>query len=71
MSLPVTQEERDQLAATQAVAGFTDNVVSTACPNCGVRFAVLAKLSSDGWRLRCTLCGCTPRGELREAGENG
>jgi predicted RNA-binding Zn-ribbon protein involved in translation (DUF1610 family) len=65
MSQPRTVEEWKQQSATAAVAGPADNVVSTACPSCGVRFAMLASYSTRGWWLRCTLCGDAGYGELK------
>jgi predicted RNA-binding Zn-ribbon protein involved in translation (DUF1610 family) len=67
MSQPRTQEEFWQYEATTAVAGLADNVVSTACPSCGIRFAMLAAYKADGWHLRCTQCGERFHGELKGA----
>lgn len=70
MSRPVTQEERSQERETQAMAGPTDNVVSTACPRCHTRFATLAHYARDEngvptWFLRCTVCGNRATGDLK------
>jgi predicted RNA-binding Zn-ribbon protein involved in translation (DUF1610 family) len=71
MSRPVTDAERAQEARTLQAAGPADNVVSTACPECGTRFAVVAKYARtdaypDGtWNLRCTLCAWRGTGELK------
>lgn len=66
MSQPRTEEEWAQHDATARAAGPAENVVSTACWSCGVRFAVLATLKHDGWwHLRCTQCGKRARGELK------
>lgn len=65
MSLPETAEEREQYDAAEAVAGPAENVVSTACPVCGVRFALLARYKYDGWHLRCVPCGYQTKGELK------
>lgn len=69
MSAPRTAAERGQYARTARVAGPAENVVSTACPECGVRFAVLARYDAEGWHLRCTLCGVRFKGELKDKGE--
>ena len=66
MSLPQTDQERAQYRAANAASGLTENVVSTACPGCRVRFALVAKFSAGGWRLRCTSCGWTGEGELKQ-----
>ena len=65
MSLPVTAEEKARHDATASAAGPADNVVSTACPQCHTRFAMLAKFKADGWHMRCTVCGGSFRGELK------
>ena len=65
MSLPRTQAEKDRFQQTRLYAGMTENVVSTACPSCAVRFAVLANLASNAWHLRCTCCGWRGIGELK------
>lgn len=65
MSLPQTDAEVAQYASTLQAAGRTENVVSTACPECQTRFSVVAKYEMDGWHLRCTRCGRTFRGELK------
>lgn len=43
MSDPKTAEEFRQRDITLAAADPGDSLVSTACPNCGVRFAMLAR----------------------------
>lgn len=65
MSLPVTAAERAQFLETQGQARPAENVVSTACPQCGVRFALVAHLDAGGWNLRCTLCGYSGKGSLK------
>jgi hypothetical protein len=65
MSQPKTPEEQARHDATASVAGPAENVVSTACPSCGVRFAMLATYKADGWHLRCTSCGQRAHGELK------
>lgn len=65
MSRPVTTAERDQEQLTATCAGLAENVVSTACPSCEVRFALLASYDAAGWHLRCTLCFWTGTGELK------
>lgn len=65
MSLPVTAEEKAQFTRTQQLASTTENVVSTACPGCGTRFAVLARLDASGWTLHCTRCHLYGKGELK------
>ena len=72
MSAPRTPEEWERFEQTQAHAGPAENVVSTACGNCGVRFASLAQFkcwdageTNPYWKLRCVLCGHTSRGELK------
>ncbi len=67
MSQPKTEEEFRQHDATTALARPTENVVSTACWECGARFAVLASYGTRGWLLRCTLCGAASGGTLKEA----
>jgi DNA-directed RNA polymerase subunit RPC12/RpoP len=66
VSLPQTATERQQLRLTEAAAAGAENTVSTACPECGTRFAMLARFNASGWHLRCTLCGCRRTGELKE-----
>jgi hypothetical protein len=67
MSLPRTEEELAQYTRTLAHAGFgAPSVVSTACPGCKTRFAMLAMYGPGGWLLRCTLCRTGRRGELKE-----
>jgi hypothetical protein len=65
VSLPQTAEEIAQFHATEAAGGLTGNVVSTACPDCDTRFAMLATFHADGWQLRCTVCGTRRNGELK------
>jgi hypothetical protein len=65
MGLPVTDQERKQACLTQQCAGPTENLVSTACPACNVRFALLVHFYSDVHKLRCTICGWTGNGELK------
>lgn len=65
MSAPKTDEEIRQSIETQCDAGPAENVVSTACPACGVRFAMVAKFDWDSWHLRCTLCGHQCKGKLK------
>ena len=65
MSQPKTEFERKQFALTADAAGPAENVVSTACPECGIRFAMLARYDAEGWHLRCTLCGTLATGELK------
>lgn len=70
MSDPKTEQEREQFYATLAVAGWTENVVSTACSECGTRFAMLARFGHytdgpPGWQVRCTLCSFEGGGELK------
>jgi hypothetical protein len=36
MSLPKTEEEKLRAQATQDRAGLAENLVSTACPGCGI-----------------------------------
>jgi hypothetical protein len=43
MSDPVTPEEHTQSAATLALAEDDELLVSTACPQCHVRFALLVR----------------------------
>lgn len=72
MSQPVTDDEKRQFALTEASAGPTENTVSTACPKCAVRFAMLAHYGRHDpadpkclvWLLRCTLCAWTGLGDL-------
>lgn len=72
MSAPRTAEEWERHDATQNCANMAENVVSTACPECGTRFACLAQYKcwdagdmQPYWRLRCTLCGHTCNGTLK------
>lgn len=65
MSLPVTDEEKVSAQVTEDQAGPTENLVSTACPDCGKRFVLLAHYGVDGWTLRCTRCGLHTKGELK------
>lgn len=71
MSLPVGDAEWARYNKTADQAGPAENIVSTACPDCGTRFAMLAKFraSADGppqWRLRCVNCGSSYEGDLKE-----
>jgi hypothetical protein len=72
VSQPKTGAEQEQHDATAAVAGMSENVVSTECPECHVRFAMLAHYGhhddsgTPGWLLRCTLCGHLTGGELKK-----
>jgi hypothetical protein len=43
VSDPVTEEEYAQAAATLATAAGDELLVSTACPGCGTRFALLVR----------------------------
>lgn len=65
MSLPKTDEEVAQFYQSKQAAGPGENVVSTACPACQVRFAVVAKFTRAGWHLRCTRCSRNGKGELK------
>lgn len=65
MSDPVTEEERLRCDLTGAGAGPAENIVSTACPACSTRFAMLARYNAEGWHLRCTACGWAGTGELK------
>ena len=65
MSLPETDAEQEQLDKTLAARFGTENVVSTACPECGTKFAMLTRFASGDWGLRCTVCGVTAKGELK------
>jgi hypothetical protein len=65
MSLPETNKEIAQLHHTRQAAGPAENVVSTACPGCQTRFALVAALDQAGWHLRCTACGYHGDGELK------
>lgn len=56
VSQPQDDDERAMLRRLESIAGPADNPVSTACPSCNTRFAMLAKYGQDGWRLRCTVC---------------
>ena len=69
VSEPRTGEEHLRAAQTQLAAGPAENLVSTACPGCGVRFAMLARLDAGGWHLRCTACRHTCDGELKEGSQ--
>ena len=75
MSIPRTEDEIAQAKRTELQAGPAENVVSTACVNCGMRFATLATFrvwdcgdGMPGWRLRCVNCGDTAAGELKPMG---
>jgi hypothetical protein len=63
VSKPVTDAERAQADKTLLQAGPSENLVSTACPVCGVRFAMLARYVVSFWYLRCTECGAERTGE--------
>lgn len=70
MSAPRTEEERFQAEITLQHASLAENLVSTACPGCGVRFAMLAKWQRDenevpAWFLRCVRCGHQCKGETK------
>lgn len=65
MSNPVTDEEKLRASLTLSCAGMTDNLVSTACPGCDTRFAMLARYDAGGWHLRCTVCAYYCDGELK------
>ena len=70
MSRPVTAAEWLQFGRTEQAAGPAENVVSTECPVCRVRFAMVAKYERDAsgkpvWNLRCTRCGHHVNGELK------
>lgn len=65
MSLPRTNEEEAQFERTWAQAGPTENLVSTACPACYARFALLGTYRKEGWLLRCVNCGHRCRGGLK------
>lgn len=65
MSLPATSEEWKWFTVTKSCAKGAENVISTACPECNVRFVMLAYLSALGWSLRCVRCGWTGSGELK------
>ena len=70
MSLPVTPEEKRRYSETVAGALPGENVVSTACPECHTRFAMLATWKRDAsgkpdWFLRCVVCGTSCKGELK------
>jgi predicted RNA-binding Zn-ribbon protein involved in translation (DUF1610 family) len=71
MSVPKTEGEIAQCKHTELQAGPAENVVSTACPECGLRFAMLAtfRVTDTGddmphWRLRCVNCGAERMGLL-------
>ena len=68
MSEPKTQGELRQAALTMGAAGPTENLVSTECPVCHIRFAMVARLAGSetgpAWKLRCTMCGAQRDGEL-------
>ena len=73
MSLPTTDAEREQAQLSQRAARPAENLVSTACPDCGTRFALLASYvmlvntqeQVPVWLLRCTVCGFKGNGELK------
>lgn len=66
MSEPRTDFEKEQALLTLDAAGPAENLVSTACPGCNIRFAMVAKYDAEGWHLRCTLCGYRCEGELKK-----
>jgi predicted RNA-binding Zn-ribbon protein involved in translation (DUF1610 family) len=66
MSLPAGDAEWRRYNQTAALAGPAENIVSTACPDCGVRFVMLATLRADGWFLRCANCDARRMGELKQ-----
>ncbi len=65
MSRPETRAEIAQFRRTQQAADLDENVVSTACPACLVRFTMVARFTLAGWHLRCTRCGHQVKGELK------
>lgn len=65
MSDPETDEERRQAALTLSAAGPAELLVSTACVWCGTGFAMLARYVLGKWKLRCTACTFTCKGELK------
>lgn len=65
MSLPKNGAEWAQASKTQGCASMTENLVSTACPRCGVRFALLAHYYANCWMLRCVECLWNGPGELK------
>jgi DNA-directed RNA polymerase subunit M/transcription elongation factor TFIIS len=73
VSIPRTEGEKTRFETTRLQAGPAENVVSTACPACGVRFVMLAhyQLTNNSpdvmpfWYLRCTVCGEERTGELK------
>lgn len=70
MSLPSSPEEEARLTLTLRAARGSENAVSTACPSCGTRFALLARFTLEhGWLLRCTLCAARFAGQLKELRE--
>jgi hypothetical protein len=69
VSLPATSEEWKRFKITEACKRQeTENVVSTACPECNLRFVMLAHLDAGGWSLRCVSCGWSGNGELKLRG---
>lgn len=63
MSLPKNDLERAQMDKTLSLRIGCENVVSTACPECGVRFALLVIHRAGVWLLRCVECGWLGDGE--------
>jgi hypothetical protein len=66
VSQPRTSQELADFAITEQLAGPAENVVSTQCPHCHIRFAMLATYSRAGWHLRCTRCSHQTTGELKQ-----
>jgi DNA-directed RNA polymerase subunit M/transcription elongation factor TFIIS len=73
VSLPASDAERNRYRKTEEQAGPAENVASTACPQCGTRFVLLARFriidpaheEPPVWMLRCVNCGYAARGELK------
>jgi|HubBroStandDraft_2_1064218.scaffolds.fasta_scaffold1981209_2 hypothetical protein len=72
MSAPRTEEEWARHNSTQDQAGPAENVVSTACENCELRFTQLAEFkcwdagdTNPYWKLRCVNCGNSSKGVLK------
>ena len=73
MSLPKTEDELAQAQRAETQAGPAENLVSTACPECGARFAMLATFrvwdcgdDMPHWRVRCVNCGAERMGLLQQ-----
>jgi len=66
MSEPRPGSEQERAELTLAQAGPAENLVSTGCPECKVRFAMLAALGAEDWLLRCVNCGWWGRGNLKD-----